>query len=284
MHFFLFSIILLYMNIWIHNQTIILTGASGGIGKELAKLLVIKYGAKVIGIGRSEEKLQALQTELGENFSYYAMDVSKKANWQNLQADLLEKSVSPVLLINNAGVFPALQRGLDSPSDIAEQTMRTNYFSAVYGVEAISPILKGNGKFLPAIVNISSSAALCVVVGASAYAASKAALKNYTEALQLEEKGKKYIGIVYPGTTATELFRNDENVQGSAMGRIAMPASKMAKKIARRSLRRKKRSVVGWDAKFMSATARLFPVKGPALIRWVMKISKSKAFTNVFTK
>ena len=100
--------------------------------------------------------------------------------------------------------------------------------------------------------------------------------------MQLEEKGKKYIGAIYPGTTATDLFRDDENVKNSAMGLIAMPADKMARKIAKRILKRKKRSVIGLDAKFMSFTARLLPVKGPAFIRWIMKISKSKAFTNVF--
>jgi hypothetical protein len=66
------------------------------------------------------------------------------------------------------------------------------------------------------------------------------------------------------------------------MGMIARPADKMAKKIANRILKRKKRSVLGLDAKFMSFMARCMPVKGPAFIRWVMKISKSKAFNNVF--
>ena len=273
------------MKNWLQNQTVILSGASGGIGKALAKLLVTKYGASVIGIGRSEEKMLALQKELGDyakNFSYRLFDVSKKECWQTLRAELDEKGIRPVLLVNNAGIFPALQKVTYSPSELAEKVLRTNYLSAVYSVEAIGPLLVGNGKYLPAIVNVSSSAALCTVVGAGYYAASKSALKGYTEALQLEEKGKKYVGIVYPGTTATDLFREDSNVQNSAMGMIAMPADKMAKKIAKRILRRKKRSVLGFDAKFMCLTAKVMPVKGLAFIRWFMKISKSKAFDNVF--
>ena len=273
------------MKNWLNNQTVILSGASGGIGKELAKLLVTKYNANVIGIGRSEEKMLALQSELGDKattFSYRLFDVSKKECWQNLAEDLAKQDIHPILLINNAGIFPALQKASNSPSEFAEKVIQTNYLSAVYAIEAISPLLVGKGRYLPAIVNVSSSAALCTVVGAGYYAASKSALKGYTEALQLEEKGKKYIGIVYPGTTATDLFRDDTNVQNSAMGMIAMPADKMARKIAKRILKRKKRSVLGFDAKFMSFTARYFPVKGPAFIRWVMKISKSKAFDNVF--
>lgn len=273
------------MKNWLKNQTVILSGASGGIGKELAKLLVRKYGANVIGIGRSEEKMLALQKELGENassFSYRLFDVSKKERWQDFREELEANNLRPILLLNNAGIFPALQKAIDSPSQLAEKVMQTNYLSAVYAIEAISPLLIGNGKHKPAIVNVSSSAALCTVVGAGYYAASKSALKGYTEALQLEEKGKKYVGIVYPGTTSTDLFREDSNVQNSAMNKIAMPADKMARKIAKRILKRKKRSVLGFDAKFMSFAARYMPVKGPAFIRWVMKISKSKAFTNVF--
>ena len=270
------------MKNWLHNQTIILSGASGGIGKELAKLLVRKYNASVIGLARSEDKLRALQQELGEAFSYRVMDVSLQENWQRLQADLQEKNIRPILLINNAGIFPPLQKGLLASSEIVERTLQTNFLSAVYGAEALSPLLVGEGKYKPAIVNVSSSAALCAVVGSAAYSASKAALKNYTEALQLEEKKNKYIGIVYPGTTSTELFRDDDNVKNSAMEKIAMPAPKMAKKILRRILKRKKRSVLGMDAKLMYALARIMPVKGPALICGVMKISKSKAFTNVF--
>ncbi len=270
------------MRNWLKDQTVILSGASGGIGRELATLLVRKYGANVIGIGRNENKMLAVKNELGNSFSFRLFDVSQKQSWQAFREELESNGVRPALLINNAGAFPALQRVLNLSSETAEKILQTNFLSAVYAIEALSPLLCGQGKDKPAIVNVCSSAALCSLAGAAVYCASKGALKSYSEALQLEEKGKKYIGIVYPGTTATELFREDENVQNSAMDVIAMPAAKMAKKIMRRIIRRKKRSVLGWDAKFMSFTARIMPVKGPALIRWIMKISKSKAFTNVF--
>ena len=229
--------------------------------------------------------MRSLQAELGErvaNFSYRLFDVSSKESWQAFRQELEAQNEKPILLINNAGVFPALQTASSAPSQITETVLQTNFLSAVYATEAISPLLTNNGKYKPSIVNVSSSAALCSVVGASSYTASKAALKGYTEVLQLEEKGKKYVGVVYPGTTATDLFRDDKNVQNSAMGIIAMPAHKMASKIAKRILKRKKRSVLGLDAKLMSLTAKIMPVKGPALICWVMKMSKSKAFTNVF--
>ncbi len=273
------------MRNWLYNQYVVLSGASGGIGRALAKILIQKYGARVIGIGRSEEKMQSLQAELGElapAFTYYLFDVSIKENWLSFREKLDADGVRPTLLINNAGIFPPLKKGLDTPTETVEKVLQNNFLSSVYAIEALSSYLVPSGKQLPAIVNISSSAALCPVVGSSAYSASKSALKGYTECLQLEEKGRKYVGIVYPGTTATDLFRDDTNVQGSAMEKIAMSPEKMAKKIARRIYKRKKRSVVGFDAKMMSFLVWLMPSGGPALIRWVMKISKSKAFNDVF--
>ncbi len=273
------------MRNWLQDKYILLTGASGGIGRELTKIFIQRYGARVIGIGRSEEKMQALQKELGEsssNFSYYLFDVSDKTAWNALREDLEKQAVHPVLLVNNAGTFPPLQCASSMPSSEVERTLQTNFLSAVYAVEAISPLLIGNGKYKPAIVHISSSAALCPVVGSAAYSASKSSLKGYAEALQLEEKGKKYVGIIYPGTTATELFRNDDNVQNSAMQKIAVPADKMAKKIARKIYKRKKRAVLGLDAKLMGFLAKLAPVKGPALVCSIMKLSHSRAFDNVF--
>ena len=275
------------MRNWLKDKTVILTGASGGIGRQLCKLLVEKYGAMVIGIGRSEEKMQSLAQELSafeDRFSYRLFDVSQRENWEGFKQELLQKGINVHLLINNAGIFPSFEKVCSISSETFEKVLQVNYLSSVYAVEMLSSLLTGDNKDKPAIVNISSSAALCTVVGTAAYSASKAALKGYTEVLQMEEKGKKYIGIVYPGTTATELFRSDENTKNSALDIVAMPADKMARKIARRILKKRKRSIVGWDAKLMNLTAKCMPVIGLSLICGVMKASKSKVFKNVFDK
>ena len=79
------------MRNWIKDKYVVLTGASGGIGRELCKLLVIKYGANVIGVGRNEEKMRSLQAELGKDahrFTYTLFDVSIKENWQAFAKEL----------------------------------------------------------------------------------------------------------------------------------------------------------------------------------------------------
>ncbi len=279
------------MRNWLNGKWIVLSGASGGIGRELTKLLILKYGAKVLGIGRSEQKMLSLKKELGHNsdkFEFKLFDVGDYNGWLDFKDYLIENKIEPILLINNAGAFPSFNTVLKSEIDVFEKIMQTNYFASVYAVDVISPLLKGTlnkkgkKKDLPAIFNIASAASLCTVVGTSAYSASKAALKGYTEALQMEEKGKFYVGVAYPGTTATDLFRFDENTKNSALDYVAMPAYKMASKIARKIIKKRKRSILGWDAKLMNFTAKFMPVKGLFIIRFVMKISKSKVFSNVF--
>ncbi len=273
------------MRNWLQNEYVLLTGASSGIGKELCLLLIRKYSAKVIGIGRNEEKMQRLVQELGDkapSFSYHLFDVGEKENWVRLREQLTAQNIQPVALINNAGAFPTFCKSLNVESDVDERIMRNNFLSVTYASKVIVPILKKSGKRVPALFNVASSAALCTVSGTAAYSASKAAIKAFSEALQMEEKGRLHVGIIYPGTTATALFDGDENTKNSALDKIAMPAKKMAKKMAKAIVKRKKRAVLGWDAKLMNFVAKVAPVKGLALIRWVMKVSKSKVFTNVF--
>lgn len=272
------------MKNWLKGETVILTGASSGIGRELCKQLITKYKAKVLGVGRREERMISLKEELGENFSYYLFDVGDRYAWNAFKEYLIKQNVQPKLLINNAGQFPVFQRASETPFETAEQIMKVNYYSAIYSMETVFPLLKGDKKNKPALVNVSSCAALCSVVGTGVYSASKAALKGYTEALQMEQKGKAYVGLIYPGTVATELFDKDENTKNSALDLIAMKPQKMARKIAKKIIRRKKRAVIGFDAKAMTLLARVAPVKGTAFIGWVMKISKSKVFSNVFDR
>ena len=116
---------------YLKGKKILLTGASSGIGREMAKQLVLRYGASVIGIGRNEEKLQALQAELGERFSYCAMDVSVKENWISLAQKLKTEGAGIDLLINNAGMFPQFTRVEDMTSEQISQVMDVNFYACV---------------------------------------------------------------------------------------------------------------------------------------------------------
>ena len=71
---------------WFDYKTVIITGASSGMGKGLAEKFIRDHNCKVIGIARTESKLQAFKEELGDKgiyFSYYPFDVSVKENWES---------------------------------------------------------------------------------------------------------------------------------------------------------------------------------------------------------
>ncbi len=268
------------MKLNLTNKYVVLSGASGGIGRELALLLVREYGAKVIGIARNEEKLLSLKKQAGEAFEYFVFDVSVRDNWICFAERLREREITPTLLINNAGVFPVFNKAVDVSSEIFENIMKTNFFSCVYAIEALLPLLKESS--IPAVYNVCSSSALCSVAGTAAYSASKSAMKGYTESLVSEGKGKLKTGIVFPGTTATGLFRNEKRIEKIGIEKIATSPEKMAKKILRRIIRLKKRSVIGWDAHLMSGLYRLCPQLSSNIIAWFMKKFGKVVFEDVF--
>ena len=73
------------------DKLIVLTGSSSGIGKELTKLLIDDFGAKVLGVARSREKLENLTNELAnkQNFSYLIKDVSIKETFSEIKNYLI---------------------------------------------------------------------------------------------------------------------------------------------------------------------------------------------------
>ena len=73
---------------WLQGKTVVVTGASGGMGAGIAATLIKKHGCTVIGVARNEKKMLHFIEELGETyakqFSYELFDVSVKENWENL--------------------------------------------------------------------------------------------------------------------------------------------------------------------------------------------------------
>lgn len=266
---------------WIDGKTIVITGATSGIGRELTKLFICKNGCKVIGVGRREEKFKELISELGEyavNFKYKIFDVSNEDSWKEFAIELENENVS--VIINNAGVLPrfsSLKNSTLTPKELLK-TMEINFNSVVYSAYYMSPIIEKSES--PAIINIASSSALCPLAGMTMYTASKSATKNFTEALRLEKK--YYVGLVCPGFTKTEIFKNQNTEIDGIVAKVATSQEKMTKKIYKGILRKKKRMVFGFDAKAMDLGYRWFPKTMPKTISGILKASKLKLFNDVF--
>ena len=279
---------------WFYGKNILLTGVSSGIGFYMAKLFASKYDCNIFGIGRNLEKLENAKKEIDKeiefgflkkknkknrgSFEYVSMDISSFEKWNELKILLDEKGFKVDVLINNAGIMLPFDRFENQSIEDVKRVFETNLFAHMYSYKTFLEDLK---KAKGAIINISSSSALCSVAGEAIYGASKSADKSFTESISIEHKKDIYIAYVCPGFTSTDLFRG-ENEMSKLVKSVCMPAQKMAKKIVKSIARKKKRIVLGIDAHFMSGLNRIAPRTASNTISEVLRISKDSMFDKVY--
>ena len=263
----------------------VITGASSGIGKTLAHMLITKHNCHVIGVGRSEQKMLEFAKVLGDkssNFEYQLFDVGVEDNWIKF-ADYL-KDKRPDILINNAGILPPFAKFDNQLDDEnlcknVRSVMDTNFMSVVYSCAYVLPLIEKSDT--PALINISSSAGLCALPGISIYSASKGAVKNFTESMMFEKN--YYVGLVCPGFTKTNIFRNQKHTTNNKLiNWISTDVDKMVNKIYKGIVRKKKRIVCGLDARFMDFMYRLVRTHGIGFCTKILKSSKIELFEDVF--
>ena len=270
---------------WLFGKTVIITGASGGLGLNIARLLISLYNCKVIGVCRSEQRARAAAESLGTlsaNFSYRLFDVAVKENWKEFSRYLEENGIVPDILINNAGFMLPFKKFEYISEDETQEITATNFSAVVTGTAALIPAIKKSGS--PAIINVASAAGLTAVVGESMYCATKFAVRGFTETLIQEYLGKIYVAGVYPGFIRTDILRRMTitDKENRLISRLMMPAEKAAKKIVRGIAKRKKRMVMGVVGRSMWFFSRLFPRLTPRIITKVLKISGLDMFSEVF--
>jgi uncharacterized oxidoreductase len=162
------------------NNTVLITGASAGIGFEIAKSLSEK-GNKVIITGRNATKLNEAADKL-RNATPLVSDVNNADDVKALVATVTKQFPDLNVVINNAG-SAFLYNLIDDSNifDMAREEMLTNYLSIIRINEALLPLLRKQPE--AAIVNVSSIVAL-VPGNLATYSASKAALHSYTQSLR----------------------------------------------------------------------------------------------------
>jgi short-subunit dehydrogenase len=179
---------------------VLVTGASSGIGAATAVAFAAR-GATVGICARREERLAEVLAELPRGRSW-TVDLANLDAIDDFAATVMADLGGVDVLVNNAGVPKRRKTTAMTPADV-EGVMATNYFSPVRLTSALLPgmVARGSGD----IVNVSSMGAHMVAFGTGAYAASKAALELYTEALYLELAGTGVRAhLLVPGSTATE--------------------------------------------------------------------------------
>ena len=179
------------------NRVVLITGASSGFGRETARLL-LGPGFKVYGTSRNPSERPQ---ELGVGM--IALDVDSDNSVQNGVKELLDEAGRLDVLVNNAGYV--LTGGAEETSIAeAKAQLETDFFGPVRMAKAVLPTMRkqGGGQ----IINTSSIAAILPVPFEGYYAAAKAALLAWSEALRHEVKslGIK-VSVIEPGFFKTNL-------------------------------------------------------------------------------
>lgn len=164
------------------GKTVLLTGGSAGIGREIARQLKAK-GATVILTGRDPARLEAMR---GEGFDVLSADLSNAAGVDALVAMLGDRSID--ILINNAGqlIDHDFRKGAPD-ADAADEGIYTNLSAPIRLITALTAQLRTRPQ--AAIVNITSGLAIAPAARQPVYCATKAGLRFYTLALREQLKG-----------------------------------------------------------------------------------------------
>jgi short-subunit dehydrogenase len=202
-------------------RVVVITGASDGIGAEIARQLARRDGAGVALVlaARNAEQLGAVAAEcaaLGAQALAVPTDVSVQEQCKRLIAAAVGRFGHIDALINNAG--RSAHALFEDVADLSwyEELMRVNLWGAIWCTHAALPWLKASRG---SIVAVSSLAGLVGVPGRTAYSATKFAMAGFFEALRSELKGAGVsVTIAYPGVVATQIRHRGFNAAGQPLG------------------------------------------------------------------
>ena len=220
-----------------NNQTVWITGASDGIGKELA-IQMADLGAKIILTARNIDKLNEVKNSLkGEGHIVFPMDLLQTEKIPQATAELLKLTNGIDILVNNAGIS---QRSLtkDTSVEVDRKIMELDHFAKVIMTKTVLPhmIERKSGH----IVTISSVAGKAGVPMRSAYCAAKHAIIGFMDCLRAEvHQYNIKVLVVTPGSTKTNISKNAVEGDGKVHGvtdpaiENGVPVAKCVRKIIR---------------------------------------------------
>lgn len=251
---------------------LLITGASSGLGEEFARQLAPRCHSMVL-VARRGDRLAALAGELvrahGIQVRCFEADLSQAEQRLQLAAALAEKSLQPDYLINNAGLGD-YGTFIDSDWSKLETMMRVNMEALTHLTHLVLPrmIAQAHGR----IMNISSLASILPIPDFAVYAATKAFVSSFSEALRIELREHQIsVLAVCPGPVHTEFGKVAARTEGVEMHgmREAFYVEKeqvVAESIAAMDADRA-RVYPGWKIALAAAGISLLPL---AIIRLVM--------------
>ncbi|MCZ6861478.1 MAG: SDR family oxidoreductase [Alphaproteobacteria bacterium] len=248
-----------------HRKVIIITGAASGIGAATARRFV--EGGWFVGLlDVNLSGAEALARELGEDRAIALhVDIAKRQSWDSAVAAFGEVSEGRLdLLFNNAGIV-STGRFEDMPHSQIERIVAVNLGGTMHGILACLPLLKSTKG--ARIINNTSVTACYGSPGAAVYGATKAALRNLSEALAIEFA---YHGIqvsyIMPGFVRTAMFDDQEGEQRALLrsslksfGIAFRSPDRIAEVVWKAAHRRRLRWIVGRQTVLLAFIALYLP-------------------------
>lgn len=245
----------------------IITGASGGIGREFCNYLYEEVD-EIWAIARNQEKLDNLRRELGEKIRPISKDLTKTEDIRSIGKMLGETKVTVAYLINNAGVARMGSYEEFSVEEV-EATIHINCSAVAVLCTICIPYMKAGSR----ILNVSSSASFQPLPYLNLYAATKVFVRSYSRSLNVELKGTGItVTAVCPGWVDTELLMKEINGVP-----VKFPGIVSAERVARVALKDAKcgrdMSVCSMYFKLEHVLTKIFSQKA-AMGAWYKNIKK----------
>ncbi len=186
------------------HRIVLITGASSGYGKAIAKAFK-DNGDTVVMTARNMENLENARKEVGGDLAF-SMDVTKSSDWENAVKIIKEKYGRLDVLVNNAGGGVTIKEVSEFTVDEIDTTIKLNLNSVIYGCRTFADMMKAQKS--GTMINISSVCARQCWPSWSVYAAAKAGVLNFSKGMYLEMQPYNVrVTCVVPSSASTGFQR-----------------------------------------------------------------------------
>jgi NAD(P)-dependent dehydrogenase (short-subunit alcohol dehydrogenase family) len=257
------------------NKVFVVTGAGNGIGRHVV-LGLLAQGARVAALDLSEAGLKetAGQANAGDRLTTHLVNIADRPTVLALPPAIVAAHGQVDGLINVAGIVHDFKPVSQLAFADIERVMNVNFWGTVNTTNAFLPLLEQRPA--AALVNVASMGALVPFPGQSAYGASKAAVKLFTEGLIAEHQDTPLrVTVVFPGGIATNILANSGvrmtgNGDAPAAAKLTSPEAAAAQIIEAIKTGRP-RVTIGGDARMLDRLGRLMPARAIPLIAKKMR-------------
>ena len=208
-------------------KTAVITGASRGIGLQIAKTLLEKGYAAVLTARAKSEEIRELETRFGSRVAFIAADIGRESDRRSILASAMESFGGVVLLVNNAGVAPRERKDMLEITEedydyVMDINLKGTYFLTQEAARQM--LLAGEGR----IINIGSISHDTVSLNRAEYCISKAGVHMLTQLFAVRLAGKNVkVFEISPGVIDTPMIEKVKDKYNALAEKGTIPAKRL---------------------------------------------------------